>query len=220
MNAEQLYKTLKNSEIFEAKGRIKFKFLDVSVIINTTDIVGHVLQAWLKQWMIDNDIYFEEPSNTQAFPDFYLSEKSLLEIKAFNYNASSPAFDIANFESYCDSLTTDAYRLDADYLIFGYTMEEGIIKIKEIWLKKIWEISSSSRKSPLKVQKKRGMIYNIRPTKWYSHSSHKPFKTKEQFVLALYETLKQYEKTSINPDKWLKKIKNNYELHSGQSLDI
>ncbi len=77
---------------------------DITVKIDTTDTVGITLQAWLKQYLINNKIAFCEPLNTQEFPDFFLddvaSNQHMLEIKAFNYNAT-PAFDIANFESYC-----------------------------------------------------------------------------------------------------------------------
>ena len=89
--------------------------------------------------MIDKNITFVEMDNTQEFPDFILDpfdrENNLLEVKAFNYDAG-PGFDIANFESYCDSVRIKPYRLNADYLIFFYSMNDTEIKIKNIWLKK------------------------------------------------------------------------------------
>lgn len=48
--------------------------------------------------------HIKTKQNTQEFPDFLVDETSeitgLLEIKAFY---SSPNFDVANFEAYCDS---------------------------------------------------------------------------------------------------------------------
>jgi type II restriction enzyme len=222
ITAKELYNELLRQEIKSSCGSINFNMADVSVTIDTTDTVGHILQSWLKQWLIDNDYYFNEPSNTQVFPDFYLDtdvKKNLLEVKAFNYNAS-PAFDIANFESYCSSLAENAYRLDADYLIFGYSMNNGVIKIEDIWLKKIWEISSSSAKYPLRVQDKRGMIYNIRPTKWYSSRATPSFDSKENFIIAIYNTLKKYSHTSIEENQWIYSVVNNYKNYTGSTLKI
>lgn len=223
LSAKELHELLLNSGIIGSTGKIQFTMSSVFVTIDTTDIVGHILQSWLKQWMIDKDIFFDEPKNTQVFPDFYLDDKdiknNLLEVKAFNYD-NSPAFDIANFESYCTSLMEDAYRLNADYLVFAYTMKKGLIKIENIWLKKIWQISSSSTKYPLRVQDKREIIYNIRPTKWYSDKAKSPFKSREDFVIALHDTLNGYEHTKIHAKKWIKKVMKNYKSHTTHSLDI
>ena len=145
INAQQLYDLLLKNSILYYNGKIKFKLGDTEATIKTRDTIGNSLQSWLGQWLIDNNYYYSEPDNTQEFPDFYLHPTELttnmLELKSFN-NDASPAFDIANFESYCQSLRTKPYRLDADYLIIGYTMNEetGNIRIKNIWLKKIWQI--------------------------------------------------------------------------------
>lgn len=102
-NALRLYNLLKSDNIIGSVGKITFKLSNTSVDISTTDIVGQSLQSWLKQYMLDKNIMFMEMDNTQEFPDFILDpldkENNLLEVKAFNYNAS-PGFDIANFESY------------------------------------------------------------------------------------------------------------------------
>src|SRR6266536_5864671 len=108
--------------------------------------------------------------NPQTFPDLYLNpddEKSnLLEIKSFDFDGKA-GFDIANFDAYCNSLLTSSYRLDSDYLIFAYSMEGTDITISNVWLKKIWEISGSSGKYPIRVQDKKNVIYSIRPIAWY-----------------------------------------------------
>ena len=223
LDALQLYKRLMDSGILASTGTITFNLADVSVIINTTDTVGVTLQSWLKQWLTVNNIYFSEPTNTQEFPDFYLSNtdknNNLLEVKAFNFNAQ-PAFDIANFESYCSSIREKAYRLDADYLIFGYSMNpKGIISIKKMWLKKIWEIAGSSQRYPLKTQVKRDMIYNIRPCTNFKVGTPPPFKNKEEFINAIYGTLLIYKGDTF-ASGWLKKVYQNYEAHTTKKLDI
>lgn len=115
------------------------------------------MQEWLKEYFDKNNIYYRENVDTQKFPDFYLSESNelnLLEVKSFKFSGN-PAFDIANFDSYCRSISKKSFWLDTDYLIFGYVIDnKGKIKIKEIWLKKIWEITGLTKDQTLIVQKK------------------------------------------------------------------
>mgnify|MGYP002518777130 CR=1 FL=1 len=221
LTALQLYKELINADIVDKVGNIVFSMAGTSVIIHTTDTVGNSIQAWLGQWMNNNDIYNEEPGNTQEFPDFYLSKdknKGLLEVKAFNYDAP-PAFDIANFESYCESVSQKPYRLDADYLIFGYTMSEsGEIKIKKIWLKKIWEISGSSKRFALNTQVKRNVIYNIRP-KNFKNDKDPEFKNSLDFLRAIYYTLVKY-RGEDKANEWKEITQQNYKSYYGKEIKI
>ena len=204
LTAQQLYSKLIDLNLEKSLGKINFNFAGVSVNINTTDTIGITLQLWLKQYLINNNIFFDEPSNTQEFPDFYLNDcepyKHMLEVKAFNY-IKTPAFDIANFESYCSSVKDKPYRLDADYLIFGYLMNmDGNITIKKLWLRKIWQIAGSSERYPIKTQVKRNMIYNIRPNTAFKNEKPSPFNSKEDFLFALYKTLKMYKGVSAAND--------------------
>lgn len=212
ITANELYNFLINANIINKPGNIVFSLAGTSVIINTTDIVGNSIQSWLKQWMKNNSIYNKEPENTQEFPDFFLSpdiHKGLLEVKAFNYNAS-PAFDIANFESYCDSVSVKPYRLDADYILFGYTMEEsGEINIKNIWLKKIWEIAGKSKRFALNTQVKRNVIYNIRPKSNFKNGTPCEFKNEQDFLKAIYETLISY-RGQEKADNWKSQLSENF----------
>lgn len=221
LTSKELYDFLKPNLIGK-KGVITFSLSGLAVDIESTDIVGNSIQSWLGKYLESNNIFFTTKSNTQEFPDFILDdedeENSLLEVKAFNYDAS-PAFDIANFDSYCFSLKEKAYRLNANYLIIGYSMNGATIEIRDIWLKKIWEISSFSKRRPLRVQAKKGIIYNIRPCKWYAKRSA-PFAKKEEFVNAIYETLSTYEHSSIDSDEWLEEVMENYESYTGCKLDL
>lgn len=221
ITAQQLFSNLSNLHLERQIGVISFNLAGVSVKINTTDTVGITLQAWLKQFLIDNDIYFFEPANTQEFPDFFLdnvdAKKHMLEVKAFNYNAT-PAFDIANFESYCSSVKEKPYRLDADYLIFGYVMNDsGDITVKKVWLHKIWEIAGTSERFPLKTQVKRDMIYNIRPNTDFKTGHKGPFKSKDDFLKAIYQTLAIYKGKSF-ADDWKKTLATNYKNFFGNNL--
>lgn len=212
-SAQQVYDELIKQGIKDTKGKILFSFVDTEVTISAKSPYGYVFQDWLAQWFRDNDIYFEEPHNSQEFPDFYLDpnshEKNLLEIKTFDYEAS-PNFDVANFEAYINSVSTNTYRLDADYLIFGYSLKDSYFMIEDVWLKKIWEICCPSERFPIRCQVKRDMIYNIRPATWYSESTrNSTFSSKDEFIEALYKTLKAYKKTSASADIWFEKVKKN-----------
>lgn len=221
ITAQQLLLKLTSLHLERTMGVISFNLAGVSVKINTTDTVGITLQAWLKQYLIDNNIYFFEPANTQEFPDFFLDSnqpyKHMLEVKAFNYNAT-PAFDIANFESYCSSVKEKPYRLDADYLIFGYVMDvSGNITVKKVWLHKIWQIAGRSERFPLKTQVKRDMIYNIRPNTDFKAGNKGPFKTKDDFLYAIYKTLVSYKGKSF-ADDWKDILTINYREYYGNNL--
>jgi len=98
--------------------------------------------------------------------------------------------------------------------------EKGNIEIKNIWLKKIWEICGPSGSYPIKVQQKRKMIYNIRPIIWYSSSQakYKPFRCRQSFVAGLNKTLLQYPKTKEQSRNWLDRVKADYERRTDKDL--
>ena len=127
-----------------------------------------------------------------------------MEIKSFDFNAS-PNFDIANFETYVRSLLESPKKLDASYLIFGYSLIDGKIEIKGLWLKKIWELSTNSKDWALKIQQKQGTIYNIRPVNFISKRTNiaQPFETKQDFLSAIQNVLNQYQKTENSHKDWL-----------------
>ena len=225
VSAEQLYqKLVKGYKLVNQKGRITFTLKDITVEIETKDTIGNLIQEWLKEWMKNEQIEFEENENSQTFPDIFLDvkdrKKGLLEIKTFDFDRG-PGFDLANFDSYSNSLLTNAYRIDSDYLIIAYQMKGSEITIKNVWLKKIWELAGGSSTYPLKVQEKKNVIYNIRPIIWYSErSKFVAFTSKEAFLKALNETRYQYPKTHHDNAHWLNKVIKNYKEHTGSSLII
>ena len=225
LTATELFNKLVNEyKLIGQKGRIAFTLKDITVEIETKDSVGNLIQEWLKEWMKKEDIDFEENPSSQTFPDIYLDKtdhkKGLLEIKTFDYDRG-PGFDLANFDSYSNSLLTNAYRLDSDYLILAYQMSGSEITIKDVWLKKIWELAGGSSTYPLKVQEKKNVIYNIRPIIWFSQRSKFPsFQTKEAFLKALNETRYQYPKTHHENGHWLNKVMKNYSDHTGTKLEV
>ena len=225
LTAQALYtKLVEDYKIIGQKGVINFTLKDLTIAVETKDSIGNLLQEWLKAWLKQNDIFFNENKNTQSFPDFYLNDTDLkdglLEIKSFDWKRG-PGFDLANFDSYCNSLLTDAYRLDSDYLIFAYELIGSELSIKNVWLKKIWELACPSGTYPIKVQEKKKIIYNLRPSTWYStRSKFKPFNSKEAFLSALNNTRYQYAQTRLDNSHWLRKVLKNYESHTGITLTV
>lgn len=225
LTAVELYSKLVNEyKLIGEKGKINFYIKDLSISIETRNTVGNLLQDWIKAWMMREKIDFEENTNSQVFPDFYLDKHNhktdLLEVKSFDIDRG-PGFDLANFDSYCNSLLQSAYRLDSDYLILSYQMIGSEITINNIWLKKIWELACPSGTYPLKVQEKKNVIYNIRPGVWYSTKSRfKPFSNKEEFLKALNETRYRYPQTKFGNAHWLANVIKNYQEHTGIALAL
>ena len=225
ITSQELYnKLVDDYKIIGEEGVINFSLKNLTISVETRDTVGNLLQEWLKAWMKKEGLEFEENNNSQSFPDFHLDienkKEGLLEVKTFDWNRG-PGFDLANFDSYCNSLLQNAYRIDSDYLIFAYTMEGSKITIKNVWLKKIWELSCPSGTYPIKVQEKKQVIYNLRPGSWYSNkATYKPFSSKEDFLSALNETRYRYPQTRHSNGHWLSNVIKNYKAHTGVSLPV
>lgn len=146
LSARQVYDKLMNEEkILELQGEIRFFLGDVNIVVKQKDVVGNLIQEWLGGWFVKRDIEHALGENSQMPPDFFLDTadrtKELLEVKAFNRSAS-PGFDIADFRMYAEEVIDKPFMLDVNYLIFGYDMRaDGIVTIKDLWLKKVWEIT-------------------------------------------------------------------------------
>lgn len=221
LTAQQLKDRLESSGIYAARGNITMSLNGTSVLIKSTDTIGNNLQEWLSQWMIENEIYFRPPGNTQNFPDFYLSESDttgLLEVKSY-FAPRRPAFDVANFDSYWQSIRENPARLDADYLIFAYDLIDGVLSIRNIYLKKVWEITGRATDYPLNCQRKNGQIYNIRPISFHSTRAAIPaFTCKEEFLAALYKTVLGHTNRATETREWLRQVLQGYRKHSGIDL--
>lgn len=211
--AENLLKKLKKAGIVGAEGEISLSLLNVKVDISDKSAIGNLLQEWLGQWMTINNIYHRSNENTQMPPDFYLSPNEntdWLEIKTFDYS-KSPNFDVANFDAYVRDIKNKPFRLDADYLIMGYSLNNGIVKINDIWLKKVWEITCPSGEYALRTQVKQGKIYNIRPYNFKSNSDgFRPFANRLDFVNAIKNTLAKYRDNQTEADEWCQSVKTSY----------
>lgn len=226
LTSKEVYDKLINEDkILELKGQIKFFLGDVDIIVKQKDVVGNIIQEWLQGWLDKRDIEYAPSENTQMPPDFFLNPsdktKDLLEVKAFNRSAN-PGFDIADFRMYEEEITEKPYMLYVDYLIFGYDMsDDGIVTIKDIWLKKVWEITRRMAEWPINLQIKADVVHKIRPGVWYSTKSGFPmFRCLEDFLSAIEETVWQNPKTREISGTWKNKFLKKYEDFYSTKLDI
>ena len=115
------------------------------------------------------------------------------------------------------------YMLNVDYLIFGYDMSEsGIVTIKDLWLKKVWEITRRMENWPLNLQIKQNVVHKIRPGVWYSNrpGNIPMFECIEDFISAVEETVFQNPKTHDIAGSWKSKFVKNYNNFYGVKLNI
>ena len=164
--------------------------------------------------------------NTQMPPDFFLDSKDrtkgLLEVKAFNHNAS-PGFDIADFRMYEEEIISKPYMLDVDYLIFAYKMDDdGFVTIKDIWLKKVWKITRPMEGWALNLQKKKKVVHKIRPGVWYSKKPQRflPFDSLADFIAAVEETVYQNVDTHDHAAEWRNRFLEAYKSFYGKEINL
>jgi len=214
--ALSLYQHAIESQLQGMTGVMTFNLGGLSVTLDSKDIVGGAIQDWFGVWLEQEGFTYTTPSNTQMFPDFILDDNKYLEVKCFNFTAG-PAFDIANYGAYINSLLLYPERLDASYLIFGYTMERAVVKIEQIWLKNIWEISGPSPTNVIELQVKRGEPVNLRPKKWYAPGM-KVFTSRKAFVEALHKSAVHFQYPNTHSQLWLSNLQERYSAKMGRPL--
>lgn len=220
-------KLLNDDNILELVGEIKFYLGDVDIVVKQKDVVGNIMQEWLQGWLDKNGIEYAPSENSQMPPDFFLNPddktKELLEVKAFNRNGS-PGFDIADFRMYVEEIQEKPYMLDVDYLIFGYDMSDsGVVTIKDVWLKKVWQITRRMANYPINLQVKDNVIHKIRPGVWYSEraTDYAIFDCLEDFICAIEETtFKEPKLRNSIASTWLEKFQRNYKAWYGYELNV
>lgn len=225
LSAQEVYDKLVNEdEILKLTGQIKFYLGDVDIVVRQKDVVGNIIQEWLQGWLDKRGIDYSLNDNSQMPPDFFLNPDDettgLLEVKAFNRSAS-PGFDIADFRMYEEEIQKKPYMLHVDYLIFGYDMsDEGVVTIKDLWLKKVWEITRSMGEWPINLQIKKNVVQKIRPGVWYTERGRIMFETMEDFVSAIEHTVWQNPATRKDSGTWLERFLKYYERFYKVKLNI
>lgn len=227
LTADEVYDRLVNRDgITQVKGQIRFYLGDVDIVVKQRDVVGNIIQEWLEGWLKKNDVAYSPNPNTQMPPDIFLDpdnkEKDLMEVKAFNY-ASSPGFDIADFNAYQREIINEPYMLFVKYIIFGYTMgEDGYVTINDVWLKNVWEITRPMDKWALNLQVKKNVVHKIRPAKWYAAKDGKfrTFDCLEDYLSAIEECVYQNPETHNNAASWKNDMVRGFAKYYGKTLSI
>jgi type II restriction enzyme len=224
VTAEDIYNALvRTFGIINAEGQIHFQLKDFDILVRQNSVVGNVIEEWLANWFDANN--FSTAHNLgQDAPDFWLGDDPVeyntnwLEVKSFT---ESPNFDIANFRSYISEVIAKPWKLHSKYLCIKYSTYDGIINIDNVWLKSVWQISCPSKKWSVKCQNKRGTIYNLRPSTWYSERTDYPtFKSLEHFISALEETIYCYRDTHSLAESWKNQLLKSYDNFYHKSLVI
>ncbi len=229
ITSQELYqKLIEDEKITTVQGKMSFSLGSVNMVVKQHDVVGNIMQEWLKNWMFEKGIEFAENDNLQMPPDFYLNPddktENLLEVKAF-YCGRGPGFDIAGFTPFLKELINKPYVLNTDYLIFSYDVDgNGNVIIKDLWLKKIWNITRRSKNFALNFQVKANVIHKIRPGIWYrgdfNSQKYKEFECPEDFISAVNYAALNDSATQQLSNGWIGRFVNSYKDHYGVRLNI
>ena len=220
--ADRIFKLLKEDFGLDgATGSVQFKLKDFGIVVEQNNIIGNIIEEWLGKWLNSKNI-FNIHNPGQSSPDFWLNpdnrESDWLEVKSFT---GSPNFDVAAYRSFIKLIIDKPYKLQSKYLLIKYKMDGGIVTIENCWLKKIWEICCPSKKWPIKVQDKSGVIFNIRPAIWYSEKTdYSCFESLEHFLAAIEQTIYKYHDTNHLAERWSEDVIKAYKNFYGVELQI
>jgi len=228
---DKINKYFIEDKIIDSNMEIICNFVGPSFKLNVKDVLGSIFQEWFYQYLNNKGIAWKSPENTQQYPDVILPNNHYLELKTFNYDAS-PGFDLANFKSFINDLIINPKRLDSDYLIFGYQVLDKKIILKKYWIKKIWDITripkAGSTRGLITAQVKKGIVYNLRPYKFYTGDAEKlSIKSRKDFVIQLKKFIgdSRYISQCINkndsffsPEDWFNKVSSKYLNQTGTEL--
>ena len=142
----------------------------VSNRIDNSNSVGDVIEQVVGD--LCGDMLTKGPSNQS--PDFYCKNPltfienqtvNEVEVKVFENN---PNFDIGNFDAYRRIISTESGLhkkiFKTMYLIIEYeSVNTCSFRIKDVWVKNVWELPNYDGKYPLSLQVKQNRPYNIRP---------------------------------------------------------
>jgi hypothetical protein len=163
-------------------------FMGQNIQIYNCNAVGDILEDIFYPVIKDKLDDFEEGPK-QASPDYYGINKNFeFEQKVF---MKHPCFDIGNFTSYVNILCKDGgvYKklFKTKYLIFEYEIINKRIKIIKFHYLNVYNLVGYSGKTPITMQIKKNIWYNIRPDsvkKWYSST-----KTPQMFIEKIIECI-------------------------------
>lgn len=199
--------------IHKQQGSIMIYVGGIPQVSKSNDIVGNSLQEWLPAWFKDNGLNLTPNEQTQAFPDFvaHFDDHDVdMDIKCWNFT-NSPAFDIANFDSFYVTMYKNPNKIMAKYLVIGYLPNEHGFTIEYVGLKNIWDLMGSTKSKPLNLQLKKGRPYAIRPIN-FQKNPNAAFGNVEDVLQAVVKTRENHPLTEVSftPNDWYEKVKNTF----------
>ena len=209
---EELF-TISKEKLEGKHGTITITFANRSHVYTGNDVIGNCLQEGLPDWFRFLGVNIRSGEGTQVFPDFvaqFGEQKYDMEVKAWNIN-NAPAFDLANFQSFVETTYKSPGKLNAQYFILGYKPDDDGFSqgftVQKIFLKHIWEITSSTKKYPIGLQVKRNMPYAMRPYNFNRHPKES-FKEKIDFINAVKKAFELFPNPMLHftPEEWFDKV--------------
>jgi type II restriction enzyme len=99
---------------------------------------------------------------------------------------------------------------------------EGIVTVKDLWIKKVWEITRCMANWALNLQIKQNVVHKIRPGVWHStqRGNYPMFTCLEDFISAIEETVYQNPKTHNDAANWKNRFLASYKRHYDRDLII
>ena len=91
------------------------------------------------------------------------------------------------------------------------------MSIEQVWAKKVWELCGSSETNVLNLQKKNGVVYNIRPKNWYNKDVD-IFKSRRDFVTALSGAITKFGVQDLDGRVWFNDVSDLYLKRTGLQL--
>jgi type II restriction enzyme len=100
--------------------------------------------------------------------------------------------------------------------------DDGAVTIKDVWLKKVWEITRRMEKWSINLQIKDNVVHKIRPGVWYSDRDvdYSIFESIEDFISAMEEAVYQNPKTHNEAANWKNRFIKNYRNYYGKDIFI
>jgi hypothetical protein len=187
-NSKMLVNVCKTFE--EKEITLTATFMGKTIPIYNCNAVGDILEdVFYPIIKVTLDDFEEGPK--QASPDYYGEDKQFeFEQKVF---MKQPGFDIGNFTSYVNMLSEDGgvYKklFKTKYLVFEYSIIGEKIKIIKFHYLNVYNLVGYSGKTPITMQIKKNVWYNIRPEsvkKWYSSD-----KTPQLFIDKIIECINE-----------------------------
>lgn len=240
---DDLHKNLKKSlSEGSVTGKITVNLGGIESIISGKDAVGHLMQEWFFDWCKQNEFKVIPNPSTQRFPDYFIDHvnnpKGMLEIKNFDVK-KTPAFDVADFYAFIETLPNDIEKLYADYIVFGYDLKNnGDLSIPNIWKMKVWELVGKSRENNVtcQIRKKtcrdnsnkclqngnvdlKGRLQKLRPYNFKVEDSSNKFNNALEFLIALQVLLDHNHNTKDEYSNWLKNVKEAHVEKFGKEID-